>query len=247
MSRYSKGERIIETLVQCTNVVKRYGSKLALDHLNLEVTSGQIVGLLGPNGAGKTTLMKLIVSLLRDHRGDIRILGLKPGVETKKQVAYLPDREFLYPWLKVKEACSFFANAFEDFDRTKADRLISDLGLNPNDKVRALSKGMQERLGVALTFSRKARLFVLDEPLAAVDPSTRDKIMHMILENFDPNSAILVSTHLINEVESLFTHVAIIDDGKVILHGEVESLKYEKKQSIEEMFKAIVEGCVMYW
>lgn len=226
--------------MQCTDVVKSYGTKLALDHLNLEVASGQIVGLLGPNGAGKTTLMKLIVSLLRDHRGDIRILGMKPGVETKKRVAYLPDREFLYPWLKVKEACDFFAHAFEDFDLSKAERLITDLGLNPNDKVRALSKGMQERLGVALTFSRKARLYVLDEPLAAVDPSTRDKIMHMILENFDSDSAILISTHLINEVESLFTHVAVINDGKLMLHGKVESLKEEKKKSIEEIFKAIV-------
>jgi ABC-2 type transport system ATP-binding protein len=231
---------IIELLLECKGVVKKYGKKLALNDLNLKVQTGQIVGLLGPNGAGKTTLMKLIVSLLRDYRGSIHVNGMKPSVKTKQFVAYLPDREFLYQWMTIEESIAFFNHTFSDFEPSKAHRMIQSLGLNPKDKIRSLSKGMQERLSISLIFSRNARLFVLDEPLAAVDPSTREKILNIILENFDPNSSIIVSTHLINEVESLFTHIAIVNDGKVLLQGEVHELKHTYQKSIEDIFKEIV-------
>ncbi len=230
----------MQPIAVCENVSKVYGKKTALDALTFSVLPGQIVGLLGPNGAGKTTLMKLLVSLLRDHTGEIRILGEKPGTKTKQHIAYLPDREFLYLWMSVADTLAFFRRSFADFELTRAERLIAELGLNPKDKVRALSKGMQERLGVALTFSRRAKLYILDEPLAAVDPSTRSRIMEMILSNFDPDSAILISTHLVREVESLFTHVAIIDEGKLRLHGSIQELTEGSEQSIEELFRALV-------
>lgn len=229
-----------QPIVSCEKVSKVYGKKKALDHLTLDILPGQIVGLLGPNGAGKTTLMKLIVSLLRDYSGEIRVAGLRPGAKTKAHVAYLPDREFLYPWMSVENAAAFFRRSFRDFDAERAQRLIAELGLNPRDKVRSLSKGMQERLGVALTFSRKARLYVLDEPLAAVDPSTRSRILDLILGNFDPDSAILISTHLVREVETLFTHAAIVDEGRLLACGSVRELTEGSGQSIEELFRSLV-------
>ncbi|MET3208587.1 UNVERIFIED_CONTAM: ABC-2 type transport system ATP-binding protein [Paenibacillus sp. PvR008] len=236
----SKGVGKLEYILDCQDVIKKYGKKKALDSLNLSVRPGSILGLLGPNGAGKTTLMKLIVSLLRDYKGKILINGLQPGVETKKVVSYLPDREFLYQWMSIEQSIDFFHHSFTDFDRDRAYSMVKALGLNVKDKIKSLSKGMQERLSISLVFARKARLYVLDEPLAAVDPSTRDKIMQIILENFDPSSAILISTHLINDVERLFTDVAFVNDGKVLLQGSVDDIKGEHKQSIEELFKAMV-------
>ncbi|WP_144024428.1 ABC transporter ATP-binding protein [Paenibacillus borealis] len=227
-------------VLECANLTKMYGGKAALNGLNLTVPKGSIVGLLGPNGAGKTTLMKLIVSLLRNYKGTITVGGQRPGVETKKIVSYLPDREFLYPWMSIEECIDFYHHAFADFQRDKACGMIEMLGLNLKDKVKSLSKGMQERVSISLTFARRAQLFVLDEPLAAVDPSTRDKIMQIILDNFDPDSSILISTHLIRDVECLFTHIAIVDEGRVQLQGSVEELKREYGMPIEDLFKSIV-------
>ncbi|MDQ0494388.1 ABC transporter ATP-binding protein [Paenibacillus brasilensis] len=230
----------MEHILDCHGVIKKYGKKKALDSLTLSIKPGTILGLLGPNGAGKTTLMKLIVSLLRNYKGDIRINGSKPSFETKKIVSYLPDREFLYQWMNVEQSIAFFDHSFVDFERDKAYHMVKSLGLNVNDKIKSLSKGMQERLSISLAFARKAKLYVLDEPLAAVDPSTRDKIIQIIIENFDPTSAIIISTHLINDVEKLFTDVAFVNDGKVLLQGNVQEIKNEYKQSIEEIFKSMV-------
>ncbi|AIQ16974.1 multidrug ABC transporter ATP-binding protein [Paenibacillus sp. FSL H7-0357] len=230
----------MENVLECANLTKMYGKKAALNGLNLTVPKGSIVGLLGPNGAGKTTLMKLIVALLRNYKGTITVGGQHPGVETKKIVSYLPDREFLYSWMSIEECIDFYHHAFADFQRDKACGMIEMLGLNLKDKVKSLSKGMQERVSLSLTFARRAQLFVLDEPLAAVDPSTRDKIMQIILDNFDPDSSILISTHLIRDVESLFTHIAIVDEGRVQLQGSVEELKREYGLPIEDLFKSIV-------
>ncbi|MEK4044073.1 ABC transporter ATP-binding protein [Paenibacillus sp. FSL H8-0048] len=230
----------MENVLECRNVTKRYGKKTALDQLSLTIPAGRIVGLLGPNGAGKTTLMKLIVSLLRDYKGSLTVNGIRPGLDTKKIVSYLPDREFLYPWMTIEESIAFFDHSFADFQREKAYSMIAALGLNLQDKVKSLSKGMQERVSISLVFARKARLFVLDEPLAAVDPSTRDKIIRIILDNFDPDSSILISTHLIHDVESLFTDVVFVNDGKVLLQGSVEELRREYGVPIEELFKRLI-------
>ncbi|MBO3283904.1 ABC transporter ATP-binding protein [Paenibacillus sp. FSL M8-0228] len=230
----------MDYILNCNNVTKKYGSKKALDSLTLSIKPGTILGLLGPNGAGKTTLMKLIVSLLRDYRGEIRIKGLKPSVETKKIVSYLPDREFLYQWMTIEQAIAFFEHSFVDFNRGLAYKMVKSLGLDINDKIKSLSKGMQERLSISLAFARKATLYILDEPLAAVDPSTRDKIIQIILDNFDPTSAVIISTHLINDVEKLFTDVAFVNDGKVLLQGNVKDIRDEYEQSIEEIFKSMI-------
>lgn len=229
-----------ENVLECSQLTKYYGRKKALDGLNLTIPKGRIVGLLGPNGAGKTTLMKLMVNLLRDYQGSLTVGGLRPGLESKKIVSYLPDREFLYPWMTIEESIDFFARSFADFRREEAFGMIGALGLNLQDKIKALSKGMQERVSLSLVLARKARLFVMDEPLAAVDPSTRDKIMGMIREYFDPDSSILISTHLIRDVEELFTDVVFVNDGKVLLQGGVEELRREYGMTIEELFKQMI-------
>lgn len=230
----------MNNLLECIDVKKSYGHKKALNGLNLSLPKGKILGLLGPNGAGKTTLMKLLVSLLRSYTGTILIDGKKPGVETKKIVSYLPDREFLYQWMSIEECIDFFDQCYTDFDRTKAYTMMEALGLNVKDKVKSLSKGMQERVNISLIFARKAKLFVLDEPLAAVDPSTRDKILRIISENFDQDSSIIISTHLIHDVESLFTDIAIVNDGTVLLQGDVGKLTSDSGQSLEQLFKQYV-------
>lgn len=226
--------------MECKALTKRYGRKYALNGMNLTVPKGRIVGLLGPNGAGKTTLMKLVVSLLRDYQGEVTVCGEPPGVKTKRLISYLPDHEFLYPWMTIEECISLFHHAFGDFQRDKAYEMISQLGLQVQDKIKTLSKGMKERVSISLTFSRKASLYVLDEPLAAVDPSTRDKIMQIILGNFDGDSSILISTHLIQGVEPLFTDIAIVNEGQIQLQGSVEALKQEYGMPIEELFKQII-------
>lgn len=230
----------MDYILECNNLVKRYGNKVALDNLNLNIKNGKIVGLLGPNGAGKTTLIKIIASLLSYSGGEISIDGKSPGVDTKKIVAYLPDTEFLYQWMSINEAIKFFDKSFEDFDKRKAYEIIKCLNLNLDEKIKTLSKGMQEKLNISLTFSRKAKLFVLDEPLATVDVVTRDKIIDIILKNFDKESSILISTHLINDIEYLFNEVVFINNGKTILHGDVLDLKNKNKKSIEDLFKEII-------
>jgi ABC-2 type transport system ATP-binding protein len=230
----------MEYVLQCRNLTKRYGEKKALDGLNLKIEKGKIVGLLGPNGAGKTTLIKTIASLLNYSEGDILIDGKRPGVEAKKIVAYLPDKDFLYGWMTIKESIDFFEKFFGDFNDKRAYKMIKDLGLNINEKINSLSKGMQEKVNISLTFSRKAKIFVLDEPLAAVDPSMREKIIKIILDNFDKESSILISTHLINDVEELFDEVVFINNGKAFLHDNVERLKEKHKKSIEDLFKEVI-------
>lgn len=230
----------MEYVLQCNNLTKKYGNKIALNNLNLKVKKGKIIGLLGPNGAGKTTLIKTAASLLSLSSGKILIDGKKPGVGSKKVVAYLPDKDFLYGWMTIKESLNFFKKFFKDFDYKKALKMISALGLDLNLKINSLSKGMQEKLNISLIFSRKAKLFLFDEPLAAVDPSMRDKIIKIILNNFDKDSSILISTHLINDVEGLFDEVVFINEGKVLLHDNVESLKQKHKESIEDLFKEVI-------
>jgi len=230
----------MDYVLQCINLTKKYGNKIALNNLNLKIKKGKIVGLLGPNGAGKTTLIKTAASLLSYTGGNILINGKTPGVKAKKIVAYLPDKDFLYGWMTIKESLKFFKSFFEDFDYEKALKMVYDLGLDLNLKINSLSKGMQEKLNISLIFSRKAKLFLFDEPLAAVDPSMRDKIINIILNNFDKDSSLLISTHLINDVERLFDEVVFINEGKVLLHDNVETLKQKHKKSIEDLFKEMI-------
>lgn len=228
-------------LLEVNNISKKYGRKKALDGLTLNIEKGKIVGLLGPNGSGKTTLIKTIAALLRYDKGQILIDGKEPGVETKAIVSYLPDRDFLYKWMTIKDAVNFFKDFFMDFDEKKAYEMIQYMKLDPAQKVTSLSKGMGERLNLSLVLSRKARLYLLDEPLAAVDPSTREKLINAIIDNFNEDSSIIISTHLINDVERLFDEAAFISEGKIILQEEVEKLKSVKGKSLEDIFKEIFE------
>lgn len=228
-------------LLEVNNISKKYGGKKALDGLTLNIEKGKIVGLLGPNGSGKTTLIKTIAALLRYDKGQILIDGKEPGVETKAIVSYLPDRDFLYKWMTIKDAVNFFKDFFKDFDERKAYEMIQYMKLDPAQKVTSLSKGMGERLNLSLVLSRKARLYLLDEPLAAVDPSTREKLINAIIDNFNEDSSIIISTHLINDVERLFDEAAFISEGKIILQEEVEKLKSVKGKSLEDIFKEVFE------
>jgi ABC-2 type transport system ATP-binding protein len=227
----------MEYLLKVESLTKKYGRKKALDGFTLNIESGKIVGLLGPNGSGKTTFIKTAAALLRSDRGEILIDGKKLGVETKALVSYLPDRDFLYKWMKIKDAVNFFKDFFKDFDEKKAYEMIEFMKLEPNQKVTSLSKGMGERLNLSLILSRKARLYLLDEPLAAVDPATRDKLINAIIQNFRDDSTLIISTHLVNDVERLFDEAAFISDGRIILHENVEKLKEERGKSLEDVFK----------
>lgn len=227
-------------VLKCENLTKKYGKKVALDNLNLSVSKRKIVGLLGPNGVGKTTLIKVIADLLTYSSGLIEVNGKPPGVETKKIVAYLPDKEFLYQWMTIKEIINFFKKSFSDFDEKKAFRLIKELNLDLNQKIKSLSKGNQERVNISLTISRNAKLFVMDEPLAAVDPSTREKIIKIITENMNRESSIIISTHLINDVDIMFDEVVFMNNGKVLLHDNVKKLREKHNKSIEELFKEMM-------
>lgn len=227
-------------MVLCENVTKNYGKHKALDNLNLTIDTGKIVGVFGPNGAGKTTLIKCMMSLLHYDSGKILIDGMIPGAKSKEITAYLPDKEFLYNWMTIKQAINFFNESFNDFNINKANHFIDLLGLKFDQKVNACSKGMLEQLNMALILSRDAKLYIFDEPLAAVDPLTRDKLLKMILDNFNKNSSLIISTHLINDVESLFTDVAFINNGKVILQDSVMNLKNKYNKSIQDIFKEII-------
>jgi ABC-2 type transport system ATP-binding protein len=227
----------MDYLLKVDNLTKKYGRKKALDGFTLNIESGKIVGLLGPNGSGKTTFIKVAAALLNANKGEILIDGKKPGVESKAIVSYLPDRDFLYKWMKVKDAVSFFKDFFKDFDEKKAYEMIDFMKLDPEQRVTSLSKGMGERLNLSLILSRNAKLYLLDEPLAAVDPATRDKLINAIIQNFREDSSIIISTHLVNDVERLFDEAAFISEGKIILHENVEKLKEESGNSLEDVFK----------
>lgn len=226
-------------VIQVKALTKKYGRKTALDNLNFNIAPGKIVGLLGPNGSGKTTFIKITAGMLQPTNGEILIEGRKVGTETKAVVSYMPDREFLYDWMKVKDAVGFFKDFFADFDKVKANELLEFMKLKPESKVKSLSKGMVERLNLSLVMARKAKLYLLDEPLASVDPATRDKIIDTILGNFNEGSTILLSTHLVRDVERIFDEVLFINEGNIVLHEQVDTLRTDMGKSVEEVFKEV--------
>lgn len=225
--------------MEVKNLTKKYGRKKALDNVSFNIEKGKIIGLLGPNGSGKTTIIKIAAGMLQPTSGEVTIDGLKVGVETKAMVSYMPDRDFLYDWMKVKDAVNFFKDFFKDFDEEKAYEMLEFMKLTPDMRVKALSKGMAERLNLSLVMSRRARLYLLDEPLAAVDPSTRDKLIDAILKNFNEDSTIVLSTHLVRDVERIFDEVIFIAEGNIVLHEEVDKLRTERGKSVEDVFKEV--------
>lgn len=229
----------MSTLLECRELTKKYGHKTALNHLNLTLESGKIIGLLGPNGSGKTTLIKLINGLLTPTEGAVTINGIKPGSETKKTIAYLPDRSYLNDWMTVKELIEFFADFYEDFRSARAYDMLETLHIDPKDRLKTLSKGTKEKIQLILVMCRNASLYILDEPIAGVDPAARDFIIHTIINNYNPASSVLISTHLIADIESILDDVIFIKDGLVTLHKSVDDIRMDEGKSVDTLFREV--------
>ena len=226
-------------ILQCEQLTKSYGSNLALDHVDLTVEQGRIVGLLGPNGSGKTTLLKLANGLLQPGSGTITIAGKTPGVETKKIVSYLPERTYLSNWMNVVQLLDLFCDFYEDFDRDRAEHMLTALEISPKLRIKQMSKGTREKVQLILVMSRKADLYLLDEPIGGVDPATRDYILHTILNNYKRTATIVISTHLIADVENVLDDVIFINKGKIVLQSSVETIRAERGSSVDELFREV--------
>ena len=224
-------------LLEIKNLTKVFDKKTALKDVNLTITSGKIIGLLGKNGAGKTTLIKLINDLLTPTSGEILINGNKVGVATKKIISYLPEKTYLNTQMKVSEVITYFEDFYENFDAQKAKKLLKDLDLDVNEHLSKMSKGMQEKVQLVLVMSRNADLYILDEPLGGVDPATRDYILDTILSNFKENASVIISTHLISDIERILDEVVFIDKGKIVLQSDADKLRKTENASIDEVFR----------
>lgn len=228
----------MSAIIKAQGLKKSYGKKVVLDDVNFEIEEGSIVGLLGPNGCGKTTLIKILTGLIKDHTGMIKIANEEPGAYTKSIVAFLPDKSYLPDWMKPTDAIKYFADFYSDFDKAKAERMVREFGLDPAQRLKTMSKGQQEKLNLILVMCRQAKLYILDEPLGGLDPAARSAILDLIMSNYAQNATVLLSTHLINDVERIFDRVLMISGGKVIVNSHVNEIR-EKGQTVEEVFKEV--------
>lgn len=226
-------------ILECRDLTKRYGKATALEGVNLTVESGRVVGLLGPNGSGKTTLIKLANGLLTPTGGEILIDGMKPGPESKALVAYLPDRDYLADWMTPGQQMDFFADFYQDFDREKAQTMMDRLGIDQSQKFKQLSKGTREKVQLILVMSRSAKLYLLDEPIGGVDPATRDFILDTIIRNYNPEAAVIISTHLIADVEQVLDDVIFLQNGHVALQSPVDAIREERGMSVDAYFREV--------
>ena len=224
-------------LLECKQLCKSYEDKQILKDINLKIPRGKIIGLLGKNGTGKTTLIKLINDLLTPTSGEVLIKGKKPGVESKDIIAFLPERTYLDREMSVKDAIKYFEEFYTNFDLQKAVKLLKDLDLDMNSKISKMSKGMQEKLQLILVMSRNAELYILDEPLGGVDPATRDYILDTILSNFCEGASVIISTHLIADIERILDEVIFIDKGEIVLTSSADELRNKENASIDEIFR----------
>lgn len=234
-----EGVSNMEPILEFRNVSKKFGKIQALDQVSLTLLPGRIIGLLGPNGSGKSTAIKLINGLLQPDSGEVLIKGKKPGIESKKIVSYLPERTYLNNWMKVSQLLTFFDEFYEDFDLNVAENMLNSLGIDKNVKLKTLSKGNKEKVQLILVMSRKAQLYVLDEPIGGVDPAARDYILSTIIQNYSPNSSILISTHLIQDVERVLDDVILIKDGEIYLQDSVDHIREERENSIDALFREV--------
>ena len=228
----------METLV-CNDLSKSYGPVKALDHVNLNLEEGKIIGLLGPNGSGKTTLIKLASRLLVPTEGSITICGKEPSPETKAMVSYLPDRNYLPDWMNSGDLLDMFEDFFADFDRARAIEMLESLNIDMKMPLKKMSKGTKEKVQLILTMSRHAKLYLLDEPIAGVDPAARDYILRTIISNYDENATVLISTHLIADVENVLDEAIFLKEGHVVLHQGVDELKESTGKSVDEYFREV--------
>lgn len=226
-------------ILQCEALTKKFSGAAALSNVNLTLERGRIIGLLGPNGSGKTTLLKLINGLLVPDSGKVLISGMEPGVETKKIISYLPERTYLADWMKVSDIMSFFKDFYSDFDTEKASDMLKRLNIDPDKKLKTLSKGTKEKVQLVLVMSRKADLYCLDEPIGGVDPASRDYILNTIITNYNENATVLISTHLISEIENILDEVIFIKDGSITLHASVDDVRMKEGKSIDSLFREV--------
>ena len=226
-------------LLRCEKLSKHYGSLQALRGIDLSLGRGKIVGLLGPNGSGKTTLIKLIAGLLTPTSGSITVCGHAPGAESKAKVAYLPDHIFLNSWMTVRQIVDYFADFYADFRAERAEEMLKRLGLSLDKKLGALSKGNMEKVCLILVMSREASLYVLDEPIAGVDPAARDYVISTIIQNYNPEATVLISTHLIADIEQVLDEVIFIREGEILLHKTLDDLRAEHGKSVDELFREV--------
>lgn len=231
-----------KTAIEVRGLTKSYGSmRAALDGLDLTLSTGQIVGLLGENGCGKTTLLKVLAGVLADHSGEVTIAGQRPGWRSKALVSFLPDSSFLPDHAKVAECVRMYSDFFTDFDTGKAEDLIGYFGLTQSMRLREMSKGMREKVQIALAMSRQATVYLLDEPISGVDPAARDVILTGMMRNLSPDSLVLISTHLIHDLEPILDAVVMMREGKVLLEGQVDDLRTEHHKSIDELFREVYQ------
>ena len=224
-------------LLKIKNLSKSFDGKKILDNVNLEISKGKIVGLLGKNGAGKSTLIKLINDLLTIDQGEILFKGKRISVYSKEHISYLPERTYLDKSMKVSDVVSYFSEFYKDFDKDKAHELLNSLNLDMNSRISKMSKGMQEKLQLILVMSRQSDLYILDEPLSGVDPATRDYILDTILSNFKEGSSIIISTHLISDIERILDDVIFVDKGKIVLSSSADELRKKENSSIDDVFR----------
>ena len=228
-----------DALIRLTGLTKSFGAKRALSGIDLEVGRGKIVGLLGPNGSGKTTLIKILNGLLRPTSGVALIDGHAPGVETKSHVSYLPDRMYFADWMKAADLMDLFSDFYADFDRQKAAEMFSALGIRPMERIKTMSKGTKEKVQLVLVMSRQAELYLLDEPIAGVDPAARDFILNTILTNSNQNATVLISTHLIPDIERVLDEVIFLQNGQIVRHDSVDNIRATEGKSVDQLFREI--------
>ena len=228
-----------EFVLECTGVSKKYGKKEVLKNINLQLERGKIIGLLGPNGSGKTTLIKIINGLLTTDEGDIKVSGEQIGIESKKIISYLPDRTYLADWMKVKDIVGMFDDFYKDFSREKAEDMLKRLNINEDDRLKTLSKGNKEKVQLILVMSRQAQLYLLDEPIGGVDPAARDYILNTIITNYNPDASVVISTHLISDVEKVLDEAIFINNGEIVLHESVDDIREKYSTSVDGYFREV--------
>lgn len=229
----------MQPILEIIDVRKNYGNKEALKGVSLRIEPGKVIGLLGANGSGKSTLIKLINGLIQPTSGEIIVAGKTLGIETTKMISYLPERTYLNDWMKVKDLLGFFDDFYEDFDKDRAREMLGVLKIDEESKLKTLSKGTKEKVQLILVMSRKARLYILDEPIGGVDPAARDYILNTIIKNYSEDSSVIIATHLIQEVENICDDIIFLGYGEVMLQGNVDDIRAEKGQSIDSLFREV--------
>ncbi|NLV63837.1 MAG: ABC transporter ATP-binding protein [Clostridiaceae bacterium] len=229
----------MNTILECKNLSKSFGSTKALDGINLTIEKGRIVGLLGPNGSGKTTFIKICNELLTPTSGEVRINGFTPGVETKKIVSYLPEKTYLNDWMKVSQIIRLFQDFYADFIPEKAYDMLKRLNIDPNSRLKTLSKGTKEKVQLILVMSRDAQLYLLDEPIGGVDPAARDYILDTIISNYNENAAVILSTHLIADIEKVLDDIIFLKEGQIVLNKTVDEVRDESGKSVDALFREV--------